>query len=128
MAAPRTSRRENEFRSVELKLDCMRRAGLNLDDAARFYRVFADVVLSYSAMDAALAGLSPEIRAADFRAWKTDYQSLPADVYPHIAAVAAHLPAIDDPENYRTVIQALIDAVRCRAESYSPPRAAPRGR
>jgi hypothetical protein len=49
-------------------------------------------------------------------------------VYPHIAAVAAHLPAIDDPENYRTVIQALIDAVRCRAESYSPPRAAPRGR
>src|ERR1041384_2472860 len=41
MAAARTARRENEFRSVERKLDCMRRAGLDGAEAARYYRVFA---------------------------------------------------------------------------------------
>ncbi|MGW2565732.1 TetR/AcrR family transcriptional regulator C-terminal domain-containing protein [Streptomyces sp. NPDC001537] len=55
LAAARTARRENEFRSVERKLDCMRRAGLDDADAARYYRVFADLVLAYSAMDASLA-------------------------------------------------------------------------
>jgi AcrR family transcriptional regulator len=116
MAAPRTARRENEFRSVERKLDCMRRAGLDDDDAARYYRVFADVVLGYSAMDAGIAALAPDIRDADFRSWKTDYLVLPEDKYPNIARLAEHFYALDDPENYRTAVQAVIDAVRHRAE------------
>src|SRR4051812_3185671 len=52
IAAPRTARREHEFRSVELKIGCLLRAGLDLDDAARYHRVFADVILGVSAMDA----------------------------------------------------------------------------
>ncbi|MFI7401611.1 TetR/AcrR family transcriptional regulator C-terminal domain-containing protein [Streptomyces sp. NPDC049541] len=59
LAAARTAQRENEFRSVERKLDCMRRAGLDDAEAARYYRVFADLVLAYSAMDASLAALPP---------------------------------------------------------------------
>lgn len=118
MAAPRTSRRENEFRSVERKIDCMRRAGLNDADAARYYRVFADVILGYSAMDASLATLPAEIRDADMRAWRTDYTSLSPERYPNISAIAGHFYALDDPENFRTAIQAVIDTVRARANSY----------
>lgn len=115
MVAARTARRENEFRSVERKLDCMRRAGLNDTDAARYHRVFADVVLSYSAMDASLASLSPEVRDADLRAWKTDYLTLPPDRYPNIARVAPRFVALDDPQNFLTAVQSVIDTIRAKA-------------
>lgn len=123
IAAPRTSRRENEFRSVELKVGCLLRAGLNLDDAARYHRVFADVILGVSAMDASLAALDAPLRRADLLAWSTDYSSLPASDYPSISAIAGRRPALDDPENFPTAIAALIDAVRVRAEQTRRPRA-----
>jgi AcrR family transcriptional regulator len=115
LVAARTARRENEFRSVERKLDCMRRAGLNDTDAARYYRVFADLVLSYSAMDASLASLSPEVRDADLRAWKTDYLTLPPDRYPNIAQVAPRFVSLDDPQNFVTAVQSVIDTIRAKA-------------
>lgn len=120
LVAARTARRENEFRSVERKLDCMRRAGLNDTDAARYYRVFADLVLSYSAMDASLASLSPEVRDVDLRAWKTDYLTLPPEKYPNIARVAPVFVPLDDPENFLTAVQTVIDTIRARAEAAPP--------
>jgi AcrR family transcriptional regulator len=125
ISAPRTARRENEFRSVERKLDCMRRAGLDDDDACRFYRVFADLVLGYSAMDAGLASLPTDIRSADISSWQTDYPVLPEQTYPNIARYARHFVALDDPDNYRTAVQAMIGAIRERsgqtAASAPPP-------
>lgn len=119
MSAARTARRENEFRSVERKLDCMRRAGLTDADAARYYRIFADLVLAYSAMDASLAALAPDVREADLRAWKTDYLTLPADRFPNIARVAPRFVALDDPQNFVTAVQTVIDRVRATAAAAS---------
>jgi hypothetical protein len=81
-------------------------------------------------MDASLASLAPEIRSADLRAWKTDYLSLPEESYPNIARVAHSFYPLDDPENYRTAVQAVIDAVHARAEQVRREacRARPRGR
>ena len=120
LSAARTARRENEFRTVERKLDCLRRAGLNDTDAVRYHRVFADVVLSYSAMDASLASLAPEVRDADLHAWKTDYLTLSPDRYPNIARVAPQFVELDDPQNFVTAVQAIIDRIRARAEEYRP--------
>ncbi len=117
LVAARTARRENEFRTVERKLDCLRRAGLNDADAARYHRVFADLVLSYSAMDASLASLPPEVRDADLRAWQTDYLTLPPDRYPNIARVGPRFVRLDDPQNFLTAVQAVIDQIRARAEA-----------
>lgn len=117
LAAARTARRKNEFRSVERKLDCMRRAGLGDTDAARYYRVFADLVLAYSAMDASLAALPPEVRDADLRAWTTDYLTLPPDKYPNIARVSPQFCALDDPQNFVTAVQAVIEQVRTTARA-----------
>jgi AcrR family transcriptional regulator len=117
LVAARTARRENEFRTVERKLDCLRRAGLNDTDAARYHRVFADVVLSYSAMDASLASLPPDVRDADLRAWQTDYLTLPPDRYPNIARVGPRFVRLDDPQNFLTAVQTVIDQIRARAEA-----------
>ena len=104
LVAARTARRENEFRSVERKLDCLRRAGLDDTDAARYHRVFADMVLSYSAMDASLKSLPPDVRDADMRSWKTDYLTLPATSYPNIARVGPQFVELDDPQNFLTAV------------------------
>jgi hypothetical protein len=93
----------------------MRRAGLNDTEAARYDRVFADLVLSYSAMDASLASLLPEVRDADMRAWKTDYLTLPPDRYPNIARVAPRFVPLDDPQNFVTAVQSVIDTIRAKA-------------
>ncbi|MGW3961491.1 TetR/AcrR family transcriptional regulator C-terminal domain-containing protein [Amycolatopsis sp. NPDC005003] len=117
LSAARTARRENEFRTVERKLDCLRRAGLNDTDAVRYHRVFADVVLSYSAMDASMASLAPAVREADLRGWKTDYLTLPADRYPNIARLAPRFVELDDPQNFVTAVEAIIDRIRARADA-----------
>lgn len=117
LAAARTARRENEFRYVERNLDCMRRAGLSDADAARYYRVFTDLVLCYSSMNASRAALRPEILAADLRAWQTDYLSLPSDRYPNIAKVSSKFVAVDDPKNFVLAVQALIDTIRVKVLS-----------
>ncbi|WP_328744082.1 hypothetical protein OHT57_02060 [Streptomyces sp. NBC_00285] len=77
---------------MERKLDCMLCAGPNGDDSARFYPVFADLVLACSAMNASLASLSPEIRDADLRAWKTDYLTLSPKKFPTIASPTGRRP------------------------------------
>lgn len=113
--AYRTAHREHEFQMVERIIDCMRRAGLNDRDAARLYRVFADFILGYSALDAGLASLEPAIRNADLLSWEIQYRALPAGEYPNIAAVADALPAVDDPDNFTTAVDLMIEAIRARA-------------
>ena len=120
-AAVRTTRREHEFQIVERIIDCLRRAGFNDADTARLYRVFGDFVLGYSALDAGLASLEPGIRGADLLAWEIQYRTLPADRYPGIAAVADALPALDDPENFSTAVDLMIEAIRARAAAARDP-------
>jgi AcrR family transcriptional regulator len=115
MTAARTARREHEFQLVERIISCMRRAGFNDADAARYYRVFADFVLAYSALDAALAALEPDARQADLRAWDVEYRTLPPQVYPNTAAIAHLLPALDDPANFAAAVDLMIDSIKARA-------------
>jgi AcrR family transcriptional regulator len=109
--AARTARREHEFQAVERDIACMRRAGLGDRDAARFYRTFADMVLGYAALDAQLAALDAPTREADLRAWDIQYRRLPKRTYPNIAAVAEHLPRLDDPANFELAVDMMISAI-----------------
>ncbi|MCD0449139.1 TetR/AcrR family transcriptional regulator [Actinocorallia sp. API 0066] len=116
----RTARRTNEFRKVDRVIGCMRRAGFTDVDAARYYRVFSDFVLAYAAQDAALAALDPRTREGDLTAWQVDYRILPEGRYPHIDAVSGVLPALDDPANFETALELILDALRARAERARP--------
>jgi AcrR family transcriptional regulator len=123
--AYRTARREHEFQIVERTIDCMRRAGFDHPEAARLYRVFADFVLGYSALDAGLAALEPAIRDADLLSWEIQYRTLPPGQYPSTAAVAHALPALDDPDNFTTAVDLMIEAIRARAAAPRDPRTSP---
>jgi len=68
-------------------------------------------------MDASLAALAPELRDADLHAWTTEYLTLPPDKYPNIARVAPHFRALDDPQNFVTAVQAMIEQVRTTARN-----------
>jgi AcrR family transcriptional regulator len=120
LLAARTARRRHEFDAVEYIVGCLRRAGLDDVEAARCYRVFADVVLAYSSMEAALAALDPDVRAADLRAWQVDYRLLDPGEYPHVAATIEHVPALDDPSNFELVLDLMIESVRARAGAALP--------
>jgi AcrR family transcriptional regulator len=127
-ASYRTARREHEFQIVERVIECMRRAGFDDANAARLYRVFADFCLGYCALDAGLASLEPAIRNADLLSWEIQYRTLPASEYPNIAAVAHALPALDDPDNFATAVDLMIEAIRARAAAALAPDATPAGR
>ncbi|WP_125616700.1 TetR/AcrR family transcriptional regulator [Specibacter cremeus] len=111
----RTARREHEYRKVDRVIGCLRRAGFDDVDAARYYRVFSDFILAYAAQDAALAALAAETRAADLKAWDVNYRQLSEREYPNITAVAHALPSLDDPANFATALSLMLDALRARA-------------
>ncbi len=119
----RTARREHEYQMVERVIDCMRRAGLDDRDAARMYRVFSDFSLGYSALDAGLASLDPATRNADLLSWEIQYRTLRPGQYPNIAAIAHALPALDDPDNFTTAVDLMIEAIRGRAAAARDPNA-----
>jgi AcrR family transcriptional regulator len=114
LVAARTTRRRHEFEVVEYILGCMRRAGLPDAEAARCYRFFADFVLSYSSMDAALVALDAPKREADLRAWQVDYRALEPERYPNLVALIEHVPALDRPENFAFALELTISALRAR--------------
>jgi AcrR family transcriptional regulator len=115
LVAARTAAREHEFATVEQIADCMLRAGLTGEEAARCYRVFADFVLSYSSMDAALAALTPKARRTDLASWDVEYRHLPEDRYPAAASLSTHFPVLDDPGNFALAVELMIEAIAARA-------------
>lgn len=114
LVAARTARRQHEFAVVEYILGCLRRAGLPDPEAARCYRVFADFVLAYSSMEAALLALDAPKREADLRSWEVDYRSLPREKYPNLVALIDHIPALDQPENFELAVELMISSIRAR--------------
>jgi AcrR family transcriptional regulator len=112
--ATRTARREHEFHTVEIILSALRSTGLPDPDVARYYRVFADFVLAYASLEAALAALDQHIRERDLLAWRVDYPKVTAERYPTIAALAGYFPALDDPANFELALDLMLDAIELR--------------
>lgn len=111
IVALRTTRRPGEFRTVEAILAALREAGLSAADAAVQHRVYSEAILSYAAVCSAYAELDESSRRGDEDAWSREYRALPAARYPSIAAVAEHLPAVDDDMILDGLIGALLDRI-----------------
>ncbi len=117
LVAARTAAMEHEFAAVEHLTRCLRQAGLDDDQAARCYRVFADTVLSLASHDAALEALPAPIRRPELRSWEVEYRHLPADQYPNAAALSGLFPRLGDPANFALMVDLLIEAIAARALS-----------
>jgi AcrR family transcriptional regulator len=93
LASARVTRRENEFRAVEIGLTAFRSAGFAPADAVRLYLGFIDAVLGLATLDATARALPVERRTADDASWTQAYQRLPAATYPTITSLRAELAA-----------------------------------
>jgi AcrR family transcriptional regulator len=93
LASARVTRRENEFRAVEIGLTAFRDAGFAPADAVRLYLAFIDSVLGLATLDATARALPAGRHAADDAAWTQAYQRLPAATYPTISGLRAELAA-----------------------------------
>ncbi|MFT4124872.1 MAG: TetR/AcrR family transcriptional regulator [Gordonia sp. (in: high G+C Gram-positive bacteria)] len=117
MVAGRTVRSDAEFRGADIVLGALRQAGLDGRDAASCYRALVDVALAYAALEATVAALPAEVADGDRAAWRRDYQALPADRYPNVAAVAEHLPAVDDEDQFSVAMGLFFDGIEARARA-----------
>jgi AcrR family transcriptional regulator len=93
LASARVTRRENEFRAVEIGLSAFRSGGFAPADAVRLYFAFIDAVLGLATLDATARALPAERHAADAAAWTQAYQRLPAATYPTITGLRAEVAA-----------------------------------
>jgi len=123
-ASVRTARLPNEYRIIDQVIGIFRRAGFSDQDAARYYRVFSDFVMAYSAQDAALVALNPDTRAGDLAAWQHEYRTPDPAEYPNIAAVASSLPALDDPSNFALAVDLMLEGLQGRLAAAMAARAA----
>jgi AcrR family transcriptional regulator len=115
LVAGRTSRGEAEFAGAEIVIGALLEAGLHGREAASCYRALVDTALAYSTYEAIHLTLPEPARARDREAWTREYRALPADRFPAIAAVAAHLAEADAEDQFETALALFLDAVELRA-------------
>jgi AcrR family transcriptional regulator len=89
LAAARVTGRANEISTVETMLGVMRGGGFSEADAVRHYLSYIDMVLAFSALDAA-ARSTPGWGQPE-PAWRSAYLGLAAERYPNIAAASDEL-------------------------------------
>ncbi len=115
IVAGRTSRRDAEFLGADIVLGALFQAGLEGKEAASCYRALVDVALSYTAFEASQLSLEDSARAGDRAAWGREYLAAPPEVYPNIAAVAGHLAAVDEEDQFEVAMGLFLDAIELRA-------------
>lgn len=115
LVAGRTARSEIEFLGAEIVLGALFQAGLRGKEAASYYRALVDTTLAYAAFEASLLTLDDTAREGDRGAWTREYLAAPPDRYPHIAAVAQYLDAVDKEDQFEIALGLFLDAVELRA-------------
>ncbi|GAA0495623.1 TetR/AcrR family transcriptional regulator [Streptomyces olivaceiscleroticus] len=113
LSTHRVTRRPHEQRAVETGIGLLRRAGFDDATAVRHYHAFIDTVLGHAALDAAVLRLPAGQRAGDAQAWSEAYAELPAEDFPHLHAVRAHLPTMAGPA-VEHVMDLLLTALRAQ--------------
>ncbi|GAA2910777.1 TetR/AcrR family transcriptional regulator [Streptosporangium fragile] len=110
LAATRSTRREAEFRAIEILLDALRRAGFGPEEAARYERVLGDYALAWAAFTASFAMLPKEVREADASA-PLVYAAQSLERYPRLAECARHLPPVAESQ-FETALEILLTGLR----------------
>ncbi|MYW62658.1 TetR family transcriptional regulator [Streptomyces sp. SID8379] len=115
LVATRVARREAEFHGADVVIGALRSAGFDDRDAARYYRSLVDTALGLAAYEASVVALGSASREGDRRAWRREYLAVSPDRYPDLAAVAPHLAAADEDDQFETTLGLILDGVELRA-------------
>jgi hypothetical protein len=115
LAAARVTRRSNEARAIESILAILRTAGFSDADAVCYYHSFIDLVLGYSALDAAAEALDEAAKEADGRSWQDSYGRLSADTHPNVARGLPYLIASMPGSGFETALDLFLAALSAAA-------------
>jgi AcrR family transcriptional regulator len=88
-AAP--TRLGNELAFTEALFRELRRGGFRAPGAAKAYHSLIELTVGSAAIDAAIAALPVDQRAATYEQWRRDYAVLDTEQFPALRAVAPHL-------------------------------------
>lgn len=88
-AAP--TRLGNELAFTEALFRELRRGGFRAPTAVRAYHSLIELTVGSAAIDAAIAGLAPAEREAEYQRWRADYVALDPARFPAVRNAAPHL-------------------------------------
>ncbi len=88
-AAP--TRLGNELAFTEALFRELRRGGFRAPTAVRAYHSLIELTVGSAAIDAAIAGLAPAEREAEYQRWRADYVALDPARFPAVRSAAPHL-------------------------------------
>lgn len=108
LVASRTTGRANEARVIELILSILSRAGLDGDQAVRYYRVYGDMMLAFAAMDSGFLALPRELRDADRARWAANHANADPKTHPHMTALAPQLIAHADMDSFEAAVELFV--------------------
>ena len=80
-----------EFAITETLLRQFAAAGLDPARAAAAYHSVIELTVGSAAIDAAIAGLAPDEREAEYQRWRADYEALDPVQFPAVRNAAPHL-------------------------------------
>ena len=118
-AASKTTGGPGELSALNLIIQAMSDAGLDHEDAVRYYGVFSTYVLVFASAlaDDRFAASDPE--TPEDPRWLAGMASLDVDRYPALAAVRPDLEALHDRDIFGTGVAVILDAVEARAYDIS---------
>jgi AcrR family transcriptional regulator len=111
LVASRTTGRANEARVIELILGILRRAGFDGDQAVRYYRVYADMMLAFAAMDSGFQALPQDLRDADRARWAANHANTDPKTHPHMTALTPQLIAHADIDTFEATIRMFVSTI-----------------
>lgn len=114
LVAVRTSRRDPEFRAADAVVGALLDAGLRGREAARYYRVLADLGLAMGAFQASYVAMDKEAQEGDQMAWRREYMAASPSLYPNLAVVTPYLADIEDEDQFVTAVELVLDAIELR--------------
>jgi AcrR family transcriptional regulator len=119
-AASKTTGGPGELSALNLIIRAMSDAGLDHEDAVRYYGVFSTYVLVFASAlaDERFATSDPE--TPENPRWLAGLASLDVDRYPALAAVRPDLDTLHDRDIFGTGVAVILDAVESRAYDVSP--------
>ena len=113
----------NEFAITEVLLTNLRAAGLSDRDSALAYHALIELTVGSASLDATMAELDNEERAAAYAAWRRAYAALDPASHPTSVAVATSLYAGTADERFRYALDRLLDGIAASAPGPAAPAA-----
>lgn len=119
LSGPRITSGTAEMRAADAVIAALQSLGLDVHEAALYYRVIADFALLWSGGLASFRSLDLGVQQAEDSAWKQDYRAVDPERYPHIASLRDELGQVVSEDVFDAALDLLLDSIESKARKPS---------